>query len=233
MAALQVKMPAWERALAADAAKGQARQLSFNFNRVGARRLIERGGGDAAGTVSMMGQASLQADAMRRSGVDSFGQALRTAGEHQHMWRCTFMGEQTIDAGGPYRESVEDCCAELEEADAQTTGHREVPLLPVLVRAPSATEVSFLLHPLIGPCGPAGGELTAAQRTQRRMLRLLGQLMGLAIRTKMPLPLNLAPLVWKQLVQQEVDVSDLRQVRLLPIAHQRPAPAAGLSTSAC
>jgi hypothetical protein len=51
-----------------------------------------------------------------------------------------------------------------------------------------------------------------AQRTQQRLLRFLGQLMGLALRTRAPLPLNLAPMVWMQLVRAEVGAADLRRV---------------------
>lgn len=45
--------------------------------------------------------------------------------------------------------------------------------------------------------------------------KFLGILMGVAIRTKKPLDLHLAPLVWKQLVCIPLQLEDLEEVDLL------------------
>ena len=40
-----------------------------------------------------------------------------------------------------------------------------------------------------------------------KMCRFLGQLMGIALRTNLPIKMTLAPVVWKKLVGQEVPIS--------------------------
>ena len=46
--------------------------------------------------------------------------------------------------------------------------------------------------------------------THYKMLRFLGQLMGIALRTRLPMKLNLSSFVWKKLVGQEVTANDLK-----------------------
>ena len=47
------------------------------------------------------------------------------------------------------------------------------------------------------------------------MLKFLGILFGVAIRTKKPLDLHLAPCVWKLLVAEPLRVEDIEEVRIL------------------
>jgi hypothetical protein len=234
-----VKMGPWVAALAASAGqRGSSGSIVLNFNRKKARRLVEKGGGDPEGVISMFGTASRQAAAVREGG---FARAL-SAAQGGQPFKVTFAGERTIDAGGPYRESIDDLCMELEDGCPED---RNRPTLPVLVRSPNMQDsasagCSFLLHPLLagsGGAGAGGGQaaastfaagaagssagsalgedgLSVGQRTQQRMLHFLGQLMGLALRSNTVLPLNLAPLTWKQLVQAELGPDDLRAVDL-------------------
>ena len=100
-------------------------------------------------------------------------------GAESTCFEATFKGESTVDAGGPYREALDNMINELAG-----------PTVPVLTKCPDRNlyVVSPSLH-------------TA---THFKMLRFLGQLMGIALRSKMPCNLNLAPVIWKKLVGQAV-----------------------------
>lgn len=80
-------------------------------------------------------------------------------------------------------------------------------LVPYLILTPNATNDigynrdRFLLNP----------SLTSEDDLQ--MFRFLGILLGVAIRTKKPLDLYLAPAVWKQLAGMTLTCEDLEEVR--------------------
>ena len=111
-------------------------------------------------------------------------------------WKTTFKGENVIDAGGGYNEAVSEMCSELS-----TFG------VPVLIMTPNGrcdTGVNkdcLILNPNHIP-GPDG----------MKMFTFLGTLMGIAMRTKAPLNLNLAPTVWCQLVGQPLNLGDLAEI---------------------
>lgn len=95
------------------------------------------------------------------------------------LYSTKFLGEHAQDAGGPYRESFDNYCQELQS-----------PVLPLLLRTPNGRHAAgynrekFILHP------------NATSSTQLSMLSFLGKLMGIAIRSKEFLALNIAPFVW-------------------------------------
>ena len=61
--------------------------------------------------------------------------------------------------------------------------------------------------------------LTSA--AQLEQLKFLGILLGVAIRTKKPLDLYLAPLMWKLLAGMPLDAQDLEEVDLLFVQNMR------------
>lgn len=81
-------------------------------------------------------------------------------------------------------------------------------MVPYLIATPNATNDAgynrdrFLLNP----------SLTSEE--DLKMFRFLGILLGVAIRTKKPLDLYLAPAVWKQLSGMSLSCEDLEEVRL-------------------
>lgn len=110
----------------------------------------------------------------------------------ERCWRVKFLGEGSIDAGGPFRDSLVNMARELE------TG-----VLPLLMQSPNnRAEVGtnrecFVLNP------------QATGPTHFEMLHFLGCIIGFAIMSKSPVPLNLAPTVWKQLLGESLTLSDL------------------------
>ncbi len=49
---------------------------------------------------------------------------------------------------------------------------------------------------------------------QQNLNLILGLLMGISIRTRKPIPLNLAPIVWKLILNCQVNNSDLQDIDL-------------------
>ncbi|XP_066503891.1 probable E3 ubiquitin-protein ligase HERC1 isoform X4 [Hoplias malabaricus] len=113
-------------------------------------------------------------------------------------WKVKLVGEGADDAGGVFDDTITEMCQELE------TG-----VVDLLIPSPNATtEVGynrdrFLLNP------------SACLEEHLLQFKFLGILMGVAIRTKKPLDLHLAPLVWKQLCCIPLTLEDLEEVDLL------------------
>jgi len=80
-------------------------------------------------------------------------------------------------------------------------------VVPLLISTPNATNDvgynrdRFLLNP------------TLTSEEHLRMFGFLGILLGVAVRTKKPLDLYLAPPVWKQLAGMTLTSDDLEEVR--------------------
>ncbi|XP_037835872.1 probable E3 ubiquitin-protein ligase HERC1 isoform X2 [Kryptolebias marmoratus] len=113
-------------------------------------------------------------------------------------WKVKLVGEGADDAGGVFDDTITEICQELE------TG-----VVDLLIPSPNATaEVGynrdrFLFNP------------SACLDEHMLQFKFLGILMGVAIRTKKPLDLHLAPLVWKQLCCIPLQLEDLEEVDLL------------------
>ncbi|XP_069046831.1 probable E3 ubiquitin-protein ligase HERC1 isoform X3 [Lepisosteus oculatus] len=113
-------------------------------------------------------------------------------------WKVKLVGEGADDAGGVFDDTITEMCQELE------TG-----IVDLLIPSPNATaEVGynrdrFLFNP------------SACLDEHLMQFKFLGILMGVAIRTKKPLDLHLAPMVWKQLCCVPLILEDLEEVDLL------------------
>ncbi|NXI07054.1 HERC1 ligase, partial [Irena cyanogastra] len=113
-------------------------------------------------------------------------------------WKVKLVGEGADDAGGVFDDTITEMCQELE------TG-----IVDLLIPSPNATaEVGynrdrFLFNP------------SACLDEHLMQFKFLGILMGVAIRTKKPLDLHLAPMVWKQLCCIPLILEDLEEVDLL------------------
>ncbi|XP_018619035.1 probable E3 ubiquitin-protein ligase HERC1 isoform X2 [Scleropages formosus] len=113
-------------------------------------------------------------------------------------WKVKLVGEGADDAGGVFDDTITEMCQELE------TG-----VVDLLIPSPNATaEVGynrdrFLFNP------------SACLDEHLLQFKFLGILMGVAIRTKKPLDLHLAPMVWKQLCCIPLLLEDLEEVDLL------------------
>ncbi|XP_029941533.1 probable E3 ubiquitin-protein ligase HERC1 [Salarias fasciatus] len=113
-------------------------------------------------------------------------------------WKVKLVGEGADDAGGVFDDTITEMCQELQSG-----------VVDLLIHTPNSfADVGcntdrFLLNP--------------AARSEDHMVqfRFLGILMAVAIRTKKPLDLHLAPWVWKQLCLMPLAGSDLEEVDLL------------------
>eukprot|EP01063_Lacrimia_lanifica_P013539 TRINITY_DN20188_c0_g1_i1.p1 TRINITY_DN20188_c0_g1~~TRINITY_DN20188_c0_g1_i1.p1 ORF type:complete len:694 (+),score=228.51 TRINITY_DN20188_c0_g1_i1:862-2943(+) len=106
-------------------------------------------------------------------------------------WKVIFIGEASDDCGGPFRESLTELCQEL------TAPHLG------------------LFYPVPNAASEVGGNRDkwmcaslATSSHHARVLQLLGMLMGVAVRSDSVVPLDLPPLIWKQLVREPVLVED-------------------------
>jgi hypothetical protein len=159
--------------------------------------------------------------------------AVDRRGSGKQSWVTTFEGEGGSDHGGLFRDSLREICAELQSPG----GHGALQLLlpcpnQRLGRGPNQDKWIPYLNveasangAASGAEGAAGGGGTdsagasvacgrgpAAGGQGMRMLRFLGALMGASLRTDSALELDLPSLVWKPLVGELCDFSDLAAI---------------------
>ena len=110
-------------------------------------------------------------------------------------WKVKLIGEGADDAGGVFDDTITEMCEELQSG-----------IVPLLISTPNAKNETgynrdrFLLNPA----------LTSEEHMS--YFKFLGILLGVALRTKKPLDLHLAPCVWKQLAGITLTADDLEEV---------------------
>lgn len=113
-------------------------------------------------------------------------------------WKVRVMGEGADDAGGVFDDTITEMCMELTEG-----------VVPYLIGTPNMTNNvgynrdKFLLNP----------DLKGEEDLQA--FKFIGILFGVAIRTKKPVAIPLAPLIFKRICREEVTVEDLEEVDAL------------------
>ena len=150
-----------------------------------AMRFIESGQVDNTGEFTLFGQIFKQLngnyDCWKHNNVDA--RALRVR----------FLNEASIDAGGPFRETLTNFVTEMESG-----------ALPHLVMTENHknnygdNRDGFILNS------------DSTMPTHQSMFRFLGVLIGFAFRTGSCIPFNFAPIVWKQIVGEEPKEIDLK-----------------------
>lgn len=109
-------------------------------------------------------------------------------------WKVRLIGEAADDAGGVFDDTITEMCQELENGS-----------LDIFVPTPNSTSESgqqrdcFVFNPSLSSPDDA------------RCFKFLGILFGVAIRTKKPLDLHLAPIVWKLLAGMKATVQDIEE----------------------
>lgn len=164
------------------------------LNRIKASRAREDPKSDPSGIKSMFGQLFNSVRKMARQTSFSFKQ-YRRARPTDQLWNVDFLGEGSIDVGGPYREAFTLACADLM-SDAT----------PLFLPSPNRTN-SVGLNREKHVVNPAATSPLALE-----MYTFIGALFGIALRTKHTLALDLPSLVWKQVLGERVDRSDLEGV---------------------
>lgn len=110
---------------------------------------------------------------------------------------CTYCLIRSQDVGGPYSESISMMMLELQSTS-----------LPLLIRTPNGTHAvgqnreRWLFNP------------GATSLLHMEMYCFLGKLMGIAIRSKNYLAINLPSIIWKLLVQDAPLMEDLEEIDL-------------------
>lgn len=108
------------------------------------------------------------------------------------IYRINFIDESSYDAGGPFRDSIVNIVAEMESG-----------LVPLLIKSPNnrnehgPNRDCFVLDP------------SSKSPSHLLMFKYLGAFIAFGILSKQPVPLNLAPSVWKQILGEPLLLSDL------------------------
>ncbi|TKS84344.1 putative E3 ubiquitin-protein ligase HERC1 [Collichthys lucidus] len=113
-------------------------------------------------------------------------------------WKVKLVGEGADDAGGVFDDTITEMCQELQSGVVELLIHTPNSFADV-----GSNTDRFLLNP------------AAFSEDHMVQFRFLGILMAVAIRTKKPLDLHLAPWVWKQLCSMPLGGPDLEEVDLL------------------
>lgn len=110
-------------------------------------------------------------------------------------YRVEFLGEGSIDVGGPFRDSLTNIARELEAG-----------VVPVFMKSPNNKNE----HGTNRDCYI----LDSRSKTpaHKNMFNFLGAFLAFSFLSKSPLPFNLAPWVWKQILEEKVDMYDLEGI---------------------
>lgn len=138
-------------------------------------------------------------------------------------WKVKLVGEGADDAGGVFDDTITEMCQEI------TTG-----LVPLLVPTPNAlndegfNRDKYLLNPHLNSSQYLswfkflGSTIHCFFLTYLLILNcILGILFGVAIRTKKPLALPIATMIWKLIVGEPITVEDLEDVDYMYIQSLR------------
>jgi len=159
----------------------------ITINRIRAAKMKENPSKDPTGQFSVFGQIFNQLRSV--PGLQMRGR------KDAQMWNVTFMGEGSVDVGGPYRESLTNMCADLMSTAT-----------PLFVRSANGRNSVGLNREKWVPNPSATTPLALM------MYEFLGVLMGVAICTKFPLPIDLPSGVWKGILGHKPERSDLEAV---------------------
>ena len=114
-------------------------------------------------------------------------------GVEARCWYAEFQGEGSIDAGGPFRDSLDNIAKELESS-----------ALPLLIKSPNNRNDhgyyrdAYIFNP------------DATSPICLQMITFFGGLVGYAIMSTSALPIYLAPIIWKTIVGENLTIDDLK-----------------------
>ena len=113
----------------------------------------------------------------------------------ERIYKINYRGEASIDAGGPYNESMSNICDELQSTFLRlfvpTANH---------VHNLGENREAWTINP------------SATSQVELDLYKFIGKLMGAAIRTQNNLNLSLAPIIWKQIIYENLTIADLRGI---------------------
>ncbi|XP_043571193.1 probable E3 ubiquitin-protein ligase HECTD4 [Chiloscyllium plagiosum] len=122
---------------------------------------------------------------------------LASGGDPTYAFNIRFTGEEVHGTSGSFRHFLWQVCKELQSSALSL-------LIPCPSSAANRNKGKHILTP---------GPITY---TEEQLLHFFGQLLGIAIRADVPLPLDLLPTFWKTLVGESLDPEcDLQEVDIL------------------
>lgn len=160
------------------------------IDRLAAAHFGELGKVDHTAEFSIFGQIYKQ---MKAKSEASGWNAFKVNETDKQIYEVGFIGENSIDWGGPYRETLINMCSEMEKGT-----------VPLLVKTPN----NRLDHGDCRECFTL--DSLSKNPTHQGMYHFLGLLIGTAFRSTSNIPFNLPPLFWKQLNNEELEFDDLK-----------------------
>uniref|UniRef100_A0A4W3K6B9 HECT domain E3 ubiquitin protein ligase 4 n=1 Tax=Callorhinchus milii TaxID=7868 RepID=A0A4W3K6B9_CALMI len=128
---------------------------------------------------------------------------LASGGDPTYAFNIRFTGEEVHGTSGSFRHFLWQVCKELQSSTLSL-------LVPCPSSAANRNKGKHILKP---------GHITYAEE---QLLHFFGQLLGIAIRADLPLPLDLLSTFWKTLVNEELDPdTDLQEVDILTYNYVR------------
>lgn len=110
-------------------------------------------------------------------------------------WSVDFEGEASIDAGGPYRESLTNIASEFMSN-----------ALPQLIKTPNNKND----HGMNRECWIPNS--AAKNPTHLEVFKFMGALIGHGIRSQSPIVMDFPGFFWKQIINEKPDLEDLKGV---------------------
>ena len=161
-----------------------SKHCNVNFDFIGAREVFSKRKTDHKARRTLFGQCFQQ---LKNKDASMF-----KVGTNVRAFRANYLGMGSIDAGGPYRDALENICKELQS-----------PGLPLFMRCPNRrhnvgeNKNTFVPRP------------SSTSAFHIELYKFVGKLFGLAMRSKSLLSLDLPSIVWKPLVSDVVTESDV------------------------
>ena len=161
----------------------------LKLNRMKIRKFVEKGKPDHMGENTIFGNMF---QLLKNKPYKVFK---KKQGGGAQMFKVTFIGEASIDVGGPYREALSQACAELQSS-----------ALPLLIPSPNQKNDSgwgrekWIVNP------------SSKSIVHIEMYKFFGCLIGYAMRTGEFLNLDLPSFFWKQILELKLDRKDLENI---------------------
>jgi hypothetical protein len=111
------------------------------------------------------------------------------------VWSVAFLGEGSIDVGGPYRESLTNAVADLQSEN-----------VPLFILCPNGKNSVGLNREKWIP------NPSQTSSTCLKMYEFVGVLIGIALRTKQTLGFDFSSILWKKLLNREPNLEDLEAI---------------------
>ena len=195
-----VKVPLWKRAV--NATKGSS-SGPFNLRLHRPRAFKLRRENALTGKVDQKFTISMFSQFFKHVRTSSSTITIKNLRRHEKLYDVKFIGENAQDAGGPYRESWQDFASEMMSQ-----------CIPLFLPVPneqdstSANRDQWLPNP-----NPSGSDDNNGMSPLCYDAFLFcGQLLGIAMRNELCLPLNFASIVWKALSNDTLTMEDIYQV---------------------